>query len=323
MLGQIDAPAASRALALLAVFERVGRGPPAATETLRRRDPREFAGLLIALLRDPIKYEVRPVGGPGSPGALFVEGKKAQRPAALRPARRAAIPSCPATSSATTITACRCFDRVTRPDSADRIGSPANGILDQMAPAISTVDHASCRRHRQGSRAGDVSQIGQTLESAVSDPRASLGNSRQRLQTSQQTRASSRPVRSATGSMFDDGNGRRDPDRPDDARGPEDGGRRPSSSSRTTSPRSRRTTTGVQRVERPGRPASSTRSPARTSARIARRGRAGGSTSSAMPISRPQEQPRPTVVENVPLAYQPQPVPDRACIDAVAGCHSR
>jgi Pretoxin HINT domain len=44
---------------------------------LRGRDPREFANILIALIRDPIKYEVKPVGGPGSPGMLFVEGKRA------------------------------------------------------------------------------------------------------------------------------------------------------------------------------------------------------------------------------------------------------
>ena len=46
-------------------------------ETLRRRDPREWAGPLIALIRDKVKYEVKPVGGPGSPGVLLVEGKEA------------------------------------------------------------------------------------------------------------------------------------------------------------------------------------------------------------------------------------------------------
>src|SRR5262249_55312625 len=35
------------------------------------------ASILVALLRDPIKYKVRPVGGPGTPGALLVEGKEA------------------------------------------------------------------------------------------------------------------------------------------------------------------------------------------------------------------------------------------------------
>ncbi len=31
---------------------------------------------MIGLLRKRVKYEVRPVGGPGSPGVLFVEGER-------------------------------------------------------------------------------------------------------------------------------------------------------------------------------------------------------------------------------------------------------
>ena len=77
LLGQVDSPGASKALAYLAVFARSAEARRAAAETLRGRDAREYADLLIALIRDPIKYEVRPVGGPGSPGVLFVEGKKA------------------------------------------------------------------------------------------------------------------------------------------------------------------------------------------------------------------------------------------------------
>jgi hypothetical protein len=75
VLGQIDAPASSRALALLAVFSGSAEVRRKATETLKGSDPREYVALLIALLRDPVKYEVRPVGGPGSPGTLFVQGK--------------------------------------------------------------------------------------------------------------------------------------------------------------------------------------------------------------------------------------------------------
>ncbi len=77
LLGQVDAPSASRALASLAVFAKSAEARRAAAETLRGRDPREYAALLIGLIRDPIKYEVKPVGGPGSPGVLVVEGKKA------------------------------------------------------------------------------------------------------------------------------------------------------------------------------------------------------------------------------------------------------
>ena len=75
LLGQIDTASSSRALAYLSVFDDSAEVRRAATETLKRRDPREFAGLLVAMLQKPIKYEVRPVGGPGSPGAIFVEGK--------------------------------------------------------------------------------------------------------------------------------------------------------------------------------------------------------------------------------------------------------
>ncbi|MDR3637610.1 MAG: polymorphic toxin-type HINT domain-containing protein [Isosphaeraceae bacterium] len=76
VLGQIDAPAASRALALFAVFGKALEVRRVATETLRKRDVREFADLLAALVRDPIKYEVRHVNGPGSQGELFVQGKQ-------------------------------------------------------------------------------------------------------------------------------------------------------------------------------------------------------------------------------------------------------
>jgi hypothetical protein len=77
VFGQIDSAGASRALATLAVFGKSDDVRRAATETLRRRDAREYADILIALLRDPIKYEVKPVAGPGSQGVLDVKGSKA------------------------------------------------------------------------------------------------------------------------------------------------------------------------------------------------------------------------------------------------------
>ena len=75
-LGHIDAPLSSKLLALLSVY---GKSPDVrrrATETLRGRDPADYLEILAALMADPIKYEVKPVGGPGAPGALFVEGKE-------------------------------------------------------------------------------------------------------------------------------------------------------------------------------------------------------------------------------------------------------
>ncbi|WP_152053351.1 polymorphic toxin-type HINT domain-containing protein [Tautonia marina] len=76
VLGQIDARDASRALAQLAVLSDDAEVRRVATETLRRRDPREWAGPLVGSLRDLFRYEVRPVGGPGSPGVLYIEGEK-------------------------------------------------------------------------------------------------------------------------------------------------------------------------------------------------------------------------------------------------------
>jgi hypothetical protein len=61
---------------MLAAFSRSAEVRRTAAETLKRRDPREYAGPLIALLRNRVKYEVRPVGGPGMPGALFIEGER-------------------------------------------------------------------------------------------------------------------------------------------------------------------------------------------------------------------------------------------------------
>jgi hypothetical protein len=64
LLGQIRCAAASRSLALLAVSDESAEVRRTATETLRWRDPMEFAGLLVGLLRDPVAYEVHPVGAP-------------------------------------------------------------------------------------------------------------------------------------------------------------------------------------------------------------------------------------------------------------------
>jgi tetratricopeptide (TPR) repeat protein len=75
VFGQIDDPTASRSLVMLAVFGGSGDVRRLATETLRRRDAREFAGLLIAMIQRPIKYTVKKVGGPGQPGELLIKGQ--------------------------------------------------------------------------------------------------------------------------------------------------------------------------------------------------------------------------------------------------------
>ncbi len=53
ILGQIDSPDATRALALLALNGKSPEVRARATQTLRVRDPRDIASLLVAMLRDP------------------------------------------------------------------------------------------------------------------------------------------------------------------------------------------------------------------------------------------------------------------------------
>lgn len=76
MLGQIDGPAASNALAALAIFNPLPEVRARALELLSRRDPRDVIGRLIGMIRKPFKYEVRRLNGPGSAGRLFLEGER-------------------------------------------------------------------------------------------------------------------------------------------------------------------------------------------------------------------------------------------------------
>jgi hypothetical protein len=73
LLGQIDAPGSSRALALLALMSQSAEVKREALQFLQKRDPRDYAAVLIALLRDPIKYDAKAVDGPGSRGELLVK----------------------------------------------------------------------------------------------------------------------------------------------------------------------------------------------------------------------------------------------------------
>jgi hypothetical protein len=76
LLGQIDAPNSSRGLAMLAVGGASPEVRRVAYEILKRRDPRDVVDLLIGMIRTPMKFEVRPVAGPGTAGVLFVEGER-------------------------------------------------------------------------------------------------------------------------------------------------------------------------------------------------------------------------------------------------------
>ncbi len=75
-LDRIDTPLATKVLAMLAVYGQTPEVRRRATELLRGRPSQDYLELLVDLMVDPFKYEVKPVGGPGSPGILFVEGEK-------------------------------------------------------------------------------------------------------------------------------------------------------------------------------------------------------------------------------------------------------
>ena len=77
VLGRVDSLQASQALALLSIFSNHGDVRGQATSTLRGRDPREYASLLIGLLRKPVKFQTKPVGGPGVSGSILFEGENA------------------------------------------------------------------------------------------------------------------------------------------------------------------------------------------------------------------------------------------------------
>ncbi len=79
VLGQIDAPGSSQALAMLAASGKSAEVRGEAMQVLRGRDPRDFAPMLIGLIRDPIRYEVKPVNGRGKPGELVIKDGSTNR----------------------------------------------------------------------------------------------------------------------------------------------------------------------------------------------------------------------------------------------------
>jgi hypothetical protein len=75
-LSRIEGPASSKVMALVAVYGKSKEIRRSAIEELRTRKSDEYLELLVGLMADEYKYEVRQVGGPGSLGVLFVEGEK-------------------------------------------------------------------------------------------------------------------------------------------------------------------------------------------------------------------------------------------------------
>lgn len=85
LLGQVRSPASSKALAWLVVGSKSETVRQRATETLETRDAREFLDILIGALRQPVRYQVRPVRGPGQPGTLYIEGRAYNTMEVFRP----------------------------------------------------------------------------------------------------------------------------------------------------------------------------------------------------------------------------------------------
>ena len=75
LLSQIEGPAASFCLALMAIDRPSPDVRERAARALQFRDPRDLIGRLIALIHKPYKYEVKPATIPGAPGLLFVDGE--------------------------------------------------------------------------------------------------------------------------------------------------------------------------------------------------------------------------------------------------------
>jgi tetratricopeptide (TPR) repeat protein len=73
MLDQVEGPTASLDLARLAVFGDLDETREQAIAALKKREPRDYVGLLIELVRFPVKFKVQPVTGPGSRGGLLID----------------------------------------------------------------------------------------------------------------------------------------------------------------------------------------------------------------------------------------------------------
>ncbi len=76
LLGQIDAAAATTSLAMLAVESNVDEVRQAAARALKGREPRDYGESLINLIHTPVTYQVQPVAGPGSRGALVIDSPR-------------------------------------------------------------------------------------------------------------------------------------------------------------------------------------------------------------------------------------------------------
>jgi hypothetical protein len=76
LLGQIDDPSSSRALAAQAIWTRFDSVRSKAIAILKGRPPRDYAADLVEMIHGTIRYEVKPVSGPNSQGALAIDAPR-------------------------------------------------------------------------------------------------------------------------------------------------------------------------------------------------------------------------------------------------------
>jgi hypothetical protein len=179
LLGQIDSPGASRALAMLALLSRSAEVRQVATQSLRRRDAREFAPLLIAMLRDPVKYEVQDVKGPGSSGELFVKKKDVNLKRLYSPPPLPDVMLMPGDSMALDANGLpvvlRVLDQYIMPATW---GGAGPGIGDTLIPALPTAAQISTQLGKAGLPPNLAQKLGATVAQNASAAIMNLGGPR-------------------------------------------------------------------------------------------------------------------------------------------------
>ena len=76
LLAQIEGSTSSFNMLAIALQTQSDAVRQRAGQALSRRDPRDLIGWLVALVRKPFKYELKPGDGPGSTAVLMVEGER-------------------------------------------------------------------------------------------------------------------------------------------------------------------------------------------------------------------------------------------------------
>ncbi|AMV38052.1 polymorphic toxin-type HINT domain-containing protein [Planctomyces sp. SH-PL62] len=200
VLGRVEGSGASTALATLALFSPHPAVRSDASALLIRRDPREFAGLLAASIRDEVKYKVKPVDGPGSQGELLVEGEDARVRRFYRPLQNPTL--LPGDQVGTDANGNLVANRplgsyvgpiVSRDDAASfALGLPTAGVFSPLGgmgydpitglPMVSGVGAFQTSQQRPDvaaatlERAGVPSGLSQTVVGRIADSQASVRN---------------------------------------------------------------------------------------------------------------------------------------------------